>query len=257
MEAIRKRKRPILFRACKKQMNKLPSSVQEVMNKLPSSVQDVMSNDDILIEILLRLPVTSLFVTKLVSKHWLSLITDTDFTQRRSQIKIDPPSGLFLEQNNRYDLVSLDSGVKYSNNFMPGSIIEQSCNGLLLCCILPNKLYVYNPTTNMFKMLPEHNSVKHYPSNTGGTRLAFDPTMSPHYKVVHADGLEAIQILIYSSETCNWSDHGDRFPYRSFDYFKDGIYWNGSINWLNKLNGPWLLHSKLSHRVSNFRLDFA
>ncbi|XP_024987307.1 F-box protein At5g07610-like isoform X2 [Cynara cardunculus var. scolymus] len=66
---------------------------------LPSSAYEVLSYDDLLIEILLRLPAISLHLFKSVSKRWLSLITDPNFTLRRSQItNIDPPSGLFLQR---------------------------------------------------------------------------------------------------------------------------------------------------------------
>jgi hypothetical protein len=69
---------------------------------LPSSVHTVVSNDDLLIEILLRLPVISLFLCKSVSKRWLSLFKDAQFTLRLSQIpKLYPSCGLFpISQNN-------------------------------------------------------------------------------------------------------------------------------------------------------------
>lgn len=67
-------------------------------DQICTSADKVGSNDDLLIEILLRLPVISLRLFKCVSKRWLSIITDHNFTMLRSRnVKFDPPTGLFLE----------------------------------------------------------------------------------------------------------------------------------------------------------------
>nr|GEU91680.1 hypothetical protein [Tanacetum cinerariifolium] len=64
-----------------------------------SSAHVLFTNDDLLIELLLRLPIISIFIFKLVSKRWLSLITSPDFIVRRNQIlNVDPPSGLLLQK---------------------------------------------------------------------------------------------------------------------------------------------------------------
>lgn len=232
-------------------------------NGLPSSAHAVLSSDDLLIEILLRLPAISIHLFKSVSKRWLSLITDPNFTLRRSRItNIDPPSGLFLQRpksSSGYDFVPFDiripanrSPINTSLPFGPdaGNIeILQSCNGLLLCCILPDKFYVYNPSINLSKMLPQPQC---YSTNLigliGGMKLAFDPIKSPHYKVVCAEDIydvlgSFIQIQTYSSETGNWSVSGDRFPLQCFTGFYHGIYWNNAIHWLDIVNGG--LHFKL------------
>ncbi|GKE97116.1 hypothetical protein Tco_1581971, partial [Tanacetum coccineum] len=110
--------------------------------------------------------------------------------------------------------------------------ILQSCNGLLLCGIQPGMLYVCNPTIKMFKMLPTNSPVRN-------VKIAFDPTKSPHYKVIHVkcvdDGFGFdyyCQIETYSSETGSWSLFGDRFPEHSFTQFKYAIYWNDALHWL-------------------------
>ncbi|GJU32337.1 F-box protein-like protein [Tanacetum coccineum] len=76
-------------------------------SELKLSVHSVMSNEDILIEILLRLPVISLLPFKVISKHWLSVITSPNFTSRLSRIPSMAPA----------------CGRK---------VILDSCNGLLL-----------------------------------------------------------------------------------------------------------------------------
>ena len=248
-------------------------------NVLISSANAVMSNDDLLIEILLLLPPISLFLYKSVSKQWLSVITCPTFTLRLSQKPdIDPPCGLFVPGPKRkpkrkskskrnmfeYDFISFDiripskiSTVLTFNYKAPGKIL-QSCNGLLLCYIKSDKFFVYNPCVNLFKMLqqPRISNLKSS-SFFGGIKLVFDPTKSPHYKVVHArlvtdDNDVGSYILIenYSSEIGNWSVCADRIPsYESFKGFEDGIYWNGAIHWLNYDSEP-LVHFKLDILVN-------
>ncbi|GJY39751.1 reverse transcriptase domain-containing protein [Tanacetum coccineum] len=78
--------------------------------ELPLSIHKVESSYDMLNEILLKLPVTSLVLFKSVSKRWLSLIKDATFVKRQSP-KIDPPSGLlnqFRYWPHPYGSVSFD-----------------------------------------------------------------------------------------------------------------------------------------------------
>ncbi|GJY47215.1 hypothetical protein Tco_0436278 [Tanacetum coccineum] len=108
--------------------------------------------------------------------------------------------------------------------------ILQSCNGLLLCSgsAWPIFYYVYNPSTNLFKILSQPNYYLCGDScffSSGVFRLTFDPRKSSHYKVVQAGG-EAGEtwIQIYSSKIGNWSFCRDRFSYFNFDYFESAIY---------------------------------
>ncbi|KAL8510788.1 hypothetical protein ACS0TY_017563 [Phlomoides rotata] len=60
--------------------------------------------------------------------------------------------------------------------------------------------------------------------------LAFDPTKSPHYKVVCVYfGLNnAFEFVVYSSKTRSWSWRkcAESFTAR-------GVYWNGAIHWVS------------------------
>ena len=60
------------------------------------SAEIIASNDDLLREVLVRLPIKSLIKFKSVSKRWLSLIDDDKFCRRRSLVT-SPSSGLFLK----------------------------------------------------------------------------------------------------------------------------------------------------------------
>ncbi|GJU36975.1 protein N-terminal asparagine amidohydrolase [Tanacetum coccineum] len=138
---------------------------------------------------------------------------------------LDSPTGLFvnhIRSSFDCDFVSLDPKInsrKYTieNPFTLGSTEEadkvkilQSCNGLLLCTGSWRHAfdYVYNPSTNLFKILPEPDYANDDSNFYGcaGLRLAFDPTKSPYYKVVRAGRTcSDIFIQIYCSEKGNWS----------------------------------------------------
>ncbi|GJS12677.1 F-box protein-like protein [Tanacetum coccineum] len=133
-----------------------------------ASANKVESTDDLLIEILLRLPVISLRLFKYVSKRWLSLIADPNFIMIRSRNpKIYPPYGFFLQPpsaSSEFAYILLDARIPGAQSPLITTFtfdinsdyieVLQACNGLMLCCIRPDKFYVYNPTTNKYKMLP-------------------------------------------------------------------------------------------------------
>ncbi|GKA47953.1 hypothetical protein Tco_0740911 [Tanacetum coccineum] len=128
--------------------------------------------------------------------------------------------------------------------------ILQSCNGLLLCSGSRRPVfdYIYNPSTNQFKRLSHPvcslDNSPYYRS--AGLRMVFDPTKSPHYKLVDAGRTSCdIDIQIYSSEIGNRSLYRDCFNYFSFDHFDSAIYWNDDLHWLETKN------MKLTH----YRLD--
>ncbi|GKE22476.1 ribonuclease H-like domain-containing protein [Tanacetum coccineum] len=184
----------------------------------------VLTNDDLLTEILIQLPILCIHLFTTVSKQWLRILTSPYFTRKRSQItKVDPPVGHFVNHIRslfKCDFVSLDSRLRLKksamdNSFTLGSTKEaknvkilQSCNGLLLCSGSGRLVfdYVYNPSTNQFKRLPHPNcSLDNSPYyRSAGLRMAFDPTKSPHYKLVDARRTSCnIDIQIYSLKTCN------------------------------------------------------
>ncbi|GKD09854.1 granule-bound starch synthase [Tanacetum coccineum] len=117
-------------------MNKAPfvflmfvySSVSaELIRCYVRQIHSVISNDDLLLEILLRLPIIPLLSFKRVSKHWLRY-------------------GLFLFKSSRFlDKFNFD--------------IIQSCNGLLLCSIgqypYNEEIFVCNPLAHWSQMISE------------------------------------------------------------------------------------------------------
>ncbi|EXC20948.1 F-box protein [Morus notabilis] len=225
------------------------------------SAETIANNDDLLNEILLRLPIKSLLKFKSVSKHCLSLISDPNFSLRRNPNFPTSASGLFLARSSRsiigvseFDFVNLDDLIPNSSEspfrslaFTDGGHVAtgiiQSCNGLLLCCSIralePRENFVFNPTTKQFTKLPPISPVGDGAHRrVFGLSLAFDPSISPHYKVVCVRNSDArgdqYQIEIYSSETRCWRLSGDSFFINSSDIrFDGGVYWNGSVHWIS------------------------
>ncbi|XP_076906679.1 F-box protein At5g07610-like [Bidens hawaiensis] len=218
---------------------------------LVSSTHAVLSNEDLLIDILLRLPVVSFHVFKHVCKRWSTIITNPNLTLPHS------PFGLILlRQTLEYDFVELDT----IKSFAPPTtftihfdssklVILQSCNGLLLCRLSHDKLYVYNPSLQRFKRTPQCGFM-------GSVRMAFDPSKSAHYKIICAGVIHnnngshsLIEIKVYSSKTREWSVCDGRFTLQSFRGFNNGIYWNDAIHWLDTSNKALHVKFNFEHNI--------
>ncbi|PWA52092.1 F-box protein [Artemisia annua] len=233
---------------------------QEQCRRLTLSPAVLVPND-ILTEIFLRLPVRSLIQFKCVSKQWQSLISDQPFTPPSNFI---PPRGLFLQKIStnvtvstptKYDFVPFDSIktpplkklVFHENVLNSDVIILHSSNGLMLCYSLHVSkegefnatYYVYNPTTRQVATLPTRQDCDRIQIRPCGVILIFDPLKSSHYRVAfvrsydYSKNIYAVEI--YSSETRIWKI---LYPILRDDDFETefmcGVYWNGSIHWINK-----------------------
>ncbi|TXG70584.1 hypothetical protein EZV62_005519 [Acer yangbiense] len=164
-------------------------------NKKLNSIAD---NDDILTEILVRLPLKSILRCKSVSRQWRALISGPHFCRR-----IYPDaylvSGLLLLSGSlfhrEYEFVPLTdkpTSPPFKTltfvNHPSGLEILQSCHGLLFCSSFNKRdfgrdYYIYNPTTKQFRTLPLPPGCQDLTIVSGMT-LAYDPHKSPHYKVV-------------------------------------------------------------------------
>ncbi|KAJ4908695.1 F-box protein [Raphanus sativus] len=248
---------------------KAPTSTRTRRNYgVSSSPSKIVADlDDVLLHILSFLPIKALIKCKRVSKRWRSLITNPNFSNRIITSKHPLPiSGLYLQGTRReieYRFVSLDndqlslpSQLRFADH--PTSIIVvQSTNGLLLCkCTChPNHFnrnyYVYNPTTKQKTLLPpitDHVSLS----------LAFDPSISPHYKVfclrksissvssassassvspvssVYSVSSDLYHIEVYSSNEGPWrrvtSVPSFTLPQTLTD-LSNTVFWNGAVHW--------------------------
>ncbi|GFY84402.1 hypothetical protein Acr_03g0011760 [Actinidia rufa] len=202
------------------------------MSEHSSSADKVAANNDLVTEILRRLPVKSLVQFKSVSKHWLSLITTPYFA--RCLIP-DPSSvsGLFLYSSMRClnpELIFIPlQNDKYradnaNSTTLPGTLsisFLSSCYGFFCCSsychTTDRQFHVFNPTTMQFDSLPK------LQDGLKGLSLAFDLSRSPHYKVV----------CVRLRYTHPRPAPGDPFTADLNTQFLGGVYWNNAINWFN------------------------
>ncbi|KAL6194580.1 hypothetical protein ACLB2K_035662 [Fragaria x ananassa] len=223
-----------------------------------------MFHQDLLTDILLRLPIKSLLRFKCVSKQWLSLISSPQFHRRR---RLLASSGILLCQTT--DLI-YHTSLAGTNSEPPftslsfigdpaGVNILQSSNGLLLCCSsfhtarmgLGRSYYICNPSTQQFSILPKAD-FENVSKTISGAYLVFDSSKSPHYQVVSvrrcsspssssSSSSNSYHIVTYSSETRAWRLSGSPFtaPVMVFD---DGVLWNGSIHWLSPTGASLFFH---------------
>ncbi|OUZ99231.1 F-box domain [Macleaya cordata] len=229
-----------------------------------SSSSVIASNIDLLIQILLCLPVKSLLVFKSVSKEWLSLISDPSFITKHCLQNRNSNPRLFLHNSwlginpPEFEFIFLDgrkvteSSLPFKTlNFSNDSIcikIEQSCNGLLCCSSCANMertYYIYNPSTKQYReIIRESLAMVRRSLSICSVSLAFDPYKSPHYKAVciwmkllSTNPIEGpiYQIEIYSSKTASWRVSGNAFIAPPDIFSTPGVFWNGSLHWINRL----------------------
>ncbi|KAK4489395.1 hypothetical protein RD792_005204 [Penstemon davidsonii] len=171
------------------------------------SAETVASIEDLLTEILLRLPVKSLLNFKSVSKQWHSVITNPNFCHLRSCWKTKPPAiGLFIHSGDFSFNESLTTFHFLSRG--PGEW----------------KYYVCIPTTKHTFRIPQLDE-----TIVKGMGLAFDPAKSPHYHVVCVhectkNGDLLFRIHIYSSKTGSWKICGN--PFSSPLISAPAVHWN-------------------------------
>ncbi|KAK1576636.1 hypothetical protein Q3G72_015448 [Acer saccharum] len=205
------------------------------------TVDAIANNDDLLTEIPKNLPVKSLLRFKTVSKHWHSLIASPHFTRCLFPLV----SGLFLQRlfcHPHFKFVPLkDMPINHTVKFPCVNFylnILHSCHGLICCDNYGwGELYICNPATKQFITLtvPGYEDIR-FPSDI---IFAYDPETSPHYKVVcvrrpdEENQPNNYQLDIYSSETRSWRLAGDPFIVDASVRFRNGLFCNGAIHWVN------------------------
>ena len=195
-----------------------------------SAAETVTNVEELLTKILVSLPPRSVGRFKCVSKHWLTLLSDPRFFRQHSQLN-SKISGFFSSkvEDNYFNSIPLGNDEIPSGNpfkiitdkiandsFNDGTRLKivQSCNGLFLCLryshdpntrnyVVNNDVaYVVNPSTNQFLALSSPSAKKNKQiCFMVRYALAFEPSISPYYKVVCviADYCWRHKIDIYSS----------------------------------------------------------
>lgn len=223
------------------------------------SGDSVGSNDDLLTEILFRVPARSILRFKSVSKHWLWLLSHPRFTIMYDKLSIS--SGVFYRDLYvPFDVENRGTPIR-SLDFYPdlrGIRIVQSCNGLLLCCSdkgtkRTRKYYVFNPTTKQFAVIPSVPGGPDVRKEICFMGLAFHQTECVDYKVVciFRDG-KVCRIQIYLSNIGKWKISNQSFKAPKEPLYSEpsdmlfncGVYWNGAIHWAPSCLDP--LYFKLN-----------
>ncbi|KAI5675492.1 hypothetical protein M9H77_06442 [Catharanthus roseus] len=188
-----------------------------------SAAEMIAENQDLMVEILLHLPVKSLLRFKCVSKQWKSMISNPYFAHRHTRRNSTrPTSSLLILKRRGMLILSLGNDANSPAGFRTPSFnflnvtpdftlkILGSCNGLMLCSLssaFNDYSFAYcvcNLTTKRFTTFPRPGMVRNKPLL--GVNLAFDPSESPHFKIVCVGQCcifddQRCQIEIYSSET--------------------------------------------------------
>lgn len=127
-------------------------------------------------------------------------------------------------------------------------MVIHSCNGLFLCnrmrgckdqrfnMVYDDIFYGYNSTTNQFNTLPIFDDCNIIETSPCGMTLAFDPLISPHYKVicVRERRNDNYRIEVYSSEYGRWEVLCNIVRIPIFIEFMSAVYWNDTIHWINR-----------------------
>ncbi|XP_028123696.1 F-box protein CPR1-like [Camellia sinensis] len=124
--------------------------------------------EEIIVEVLLRLPVKSLCQFRCVSKRWLSLISDHHFIKTHLNRSTNEPEQLILISNFsdfysvdlksfqfRDDFVAVHLKFPPEQNPNRGVDIWGSCDGLLLMLDICFSCILVNPSTRESRKLPK------------------------------------------------------------------------------------------------------
>ncbi|XP_057475730.1 F-box protein At5g49610 [Actinidia eriantha] len=210
--------------------------------------------DEVVQQILARLPVKDLFRSKCVCKLWHKLSSDKYFVQLYNHMAVKN-SMVLVEvsesSESKPSLIFIDKlrGVyeKFSLDFIKDRVkVRASCNGLLCCSSIPDKgvYYVCNPMTREYKLLPksrERPVTRFYPDGEATlVALACDLSMQK-FNVVLAGNHRTFGhrpdntfiCLVFDSESSKWR----KFVSLQDDYFthmnrNQVVYVNGSLHWL-------------------------
>ncbi|KAK3123998.1 hypothetical protein QOZ80_8AG0639070 [Eleusine coracana subsp. coracana] len=167
-------------------------------------------NNDVVTEILLRLPVKSAARSMCVSKHWRATISD-DYVRRRLPLHMSlvyfPDAG---KAGPRFASAVPGKGLLEDRDlgglfpFLDGAVACDASNGLLLLrsASASARFFVADPVARRWAALPLP------PTDAMLSTLAFDPSgPSPSYRVINFTGWRGRvgELEVFSSETGKWA----------------------------------------------------
>lgn len=163
--------------------------------------------EDLLTEIIIRLPLKSQFRFRCVSKAWHKLIS-SEHVQKKLPFTISGIYGHVDAENFRHKYACMSDGrfINCNLSFFPfhsNSRVISCCNGLILFQSLSSQMFhVCNPATKRWFALPSPKKVSLL------AVLAFDPCISCHFSVFcftgwHSQGAD---LQVFSSVTKKWDE---------------------------------------------------
>ncbi|XP_019179780.1 PREDICTED: F-box/kelch-repeat protein At3g23880-like [Ipomoea nil] len=213
-------------------------------------------NQDIITEILKRLPVKSLLQFRCVSKVWRALISSPEFVKlhlnfhSKKDIKVMTYSSvnrisymsLFSITENKQSsfrkFITIDRSVLIPED---GFEFLGSCNGLFCFRAKPYQIMIWNPSLNgNVKTIPDVWQFSYISIFGYGYDMHNDD-----YKVVYAyygdnNGDDEYVVLVYSFKLGTWK-RCDRGFSSGFVYPRIAVFVSGSLNWCNNNldDGDW------------------
>ncbi|KAJ0082161.1 hypothetical protein Patl1_09782 [Pistacia atlantica] len=206
--------------------------------------------EELILQILIRLPVKSLVRFRCVSKSWCALIDSQHFISLHLQHSINTQTNLHVilsDCENKTDHYSLafdevfdEPLTKFNNVFTSdkGYKIVGSCNGLLcLSYSIPKneRLILWNPFTRRYKKLPTARVSKLRLSPAYRYGFGYDDVSNDYkvLKLIPSYGLKSYRHIgneaeVYSLRLNSWK-RVENFPYSEFKFLRSACFVNGSL----------------------------
>ncbi|KAK9949273.1 hypothetical protein M0R45_004806 [Rubus argutus] len=222
--------------------------------------------EDIIVQILYRLPVKPLVRFKCVSKQWSSIVSDPQFAKSQFKFASERKTlshKLLVSTSSQLESLDLqtpsfgdDSSLrKLTCPFKePGRAIKivGSCNGMVFVVArdFHNTFYIWNPSTGLLFKLPNPGFdsivVRLYPDlphwGFGYVSAADD------YKVFVAGSFRdsTVPVEMYSSKANSWKRIESQPHFSSDEYFTDskGTFSNEALHWLHDAEIPTIVAEK-------------
>ncbi|KAK6930322.1 F-box domain [Dillenia turbinata] len=211
--------------------------------------------DEVILLILSRLPLKSLFRFKSVCKKWHGLTYEKYFIELYNEVSIKNTMVLvevFETLESKSNLLCVDTyrGVcEFSLDFLRDRVkVRASCNGLLCCSSIPDKgvYYVCNPMTREFRLLPrsrERTITRFHPDDEATLVGLACNVSSWNYTVVLAGNHRTFThrtdgtfiCWVFNSELNKWRKFVTSQDHRFTHMNKNQVVFvNGRLHWLTE-----------------------
>ncbi|XP_010267910.1 PREDICTED: F-box protein At5g49610 [Nelumbo nucifera] len=218
-----------------------------------SDLENGFFPEEVVLQILARLPIKSLFRCKSVCKLWYRLPSNKYFIQLYNEVSSKNPMVLveliksFYVKSSFICVDRLRGVSEFSLDFLNDRVkVRASCNGLLCCASVPNKgvYYVCNPLTREFKLLPrtrERPMTRFHPDDEATlvglafnvSNQKFNVVLAGFYRPFGHRPLDSFVCVVFDSETNTWrksiSSRSDEFTHMNRNQV---VFANGSLHWL-------------------------